>query len=161
MVKEKSLKIVQTDPRDYFGYEACGFCDFPPCRRLLLGGRTVSGRDFLIIHHRHLNLARPCPFTTCSFNEAESYFKRLPIQDINGSVSRLVNDLHPVERLHYPMDRYLTNWADFAEKIEFLRMLWRDRIYAVVRIPFQPEEKIRRWMEAYLDGFSGTSRDPD
>lgn len=158
-MKEESLKIAQTDPRDYFRYEACGRCDFPPCRRLLLGGRTVYGRDFLIIHHKHFNTIRPCPFAASSFSEAENFFKRLSIQDINSNVSRLLNDLHPVERLRYPMDRFLTNWADFAEKMEFLRMLWRDRVYAVVRVPFQPEEKIKQWMEAFYDSYTGISKE--
>jgi hypothetical protein len=161
MVNEESLKIAQTDPRDYFRFNACEQCDFPPCRRLMLGGRTVFGRDFLIIHHRHFNTVRPCPFATGSFSEAESCFKRLSIQDMNGSVSGLLNDLHPVERLRYPMDHYLTNWADFAEKLEFLRILWRDNVYAVIRIPFQPEEKIRRWMEAYYDSYTGVSSEEE
>jgi hypothetical protein len=153
-VNEESLKIAQIDPRDYFGYEACRRCGFPPCRRLLFGGQTVYGRDFLIIHRRHYNTVRPCPFATGSFDEAETFFNRLSIQDINSRVGRLLNDLHVVERLRYPTDRCLTNWADIAEKIGFLRMLWRDRVYALVRVPFQPEEKIKRWMTAHYDCFS-------
>lgn len=158
-MNEESLKIAQIDPRDYFRFEACKRCDFPPCRHLLFGGRTVYGRDFLIIHRRHYNTIRPCPFAAGSFNEAETFFNTLSIQDINGRVSRLLNDLHVVERLRYPAERCLTNWADFAEKIEFLRMLWRDRVYAVVRVPFQKDEKIKRWMDAFYDSYTGISKE--
>jgi hypothetical protein len=162
-VNEESIKIAGIDPRDYFNYEACKRCDFLPCRRLLFRGACYSayGRDFVIAHSGHYSTIDPCAFAVPSFDEAESFLNKLSIQEINGKISRLRKDLDVAETFRYPANHYLTDWADFAEKIEYLRVLWRDRVYALIRVPFQPEEKIAWWIQAFRESFSGLTGEND
>jgi hypothetical protein len=52
----------------------------------------------------------------------------------------------------------LTSYDDFAEKTEFLRILWRDRVIAFVEVPEVPDEKISRWLAVWEERLDGPWR---
>jgi hypothetical protein len=127
----------------------------------MFGGDTTYGREFDIVHGKNYSTIRSCPFAAETFDEVKHFLNRLSIQEINRKISKLRKDLYVVETLRYPAAHYLTRWADFAEKIEYLRVLWNDHVFALIRLPLEPDAKIVRWIQAFRDCYSGHNRSDD
>jgi hypothetical protein len=140
---------MENDPRSYFQYPACLRCFERPCNALRFNHRY--GDRFLFVHNAQYNTLNPCPFAAESFEEVEKLLADCELNEIDAHLRGLMAQMTPDEDLRANKDHFIESYLDRAGRIAYLKRLWEERIFTVVRAPrqFQQDEKIKAWFLSF------------
>jgi len=143
---------MQTDPREHFQYPACLRCFERPCTAFRSLRRQVTG--FLFVHNAQYNTRHPCPFAADSFDEVDRLLADSDLREIDRHLRGLMAQMTPDELLRVNRDHFIESYPDRAGRVKYLRRLWEERIFAVIRVPpelYRQDEKIKAWFTAMAD----------
>jgi hypothetical protein len=136
---------MKTDPKEHFKYPACVRCLERPCG--IFRYHQQNGDKFRFVHNARYNPINPCPFASTSFEEVERLLDSCEIHELDEHLRGLMTQMTPDELLRLNKDHYIDSYLDRAGRMEYLRRLWEDRIFAVIRVPrpFRQDEKMKEW----------------
>lgn len=138
---------MQSDPREYFQYPACLRCFERPCTAFRRLGRHMN--RFLFVHNAQYDTRRPCPFAADCFDETEKFLADRELGEIDRRLRDLLAQMTPDEQLRVNKDHMIESFSDRAGRVAYLRRLWEERIFAVIRVPqaVKQDGKMREWFK--------------
>ncbi|MGA2508247.1 MAG: hypothetical protein ABSF80_12305 [Chitinispirillaceae bacterium] len=138
---------MQTDPREHFQYPACFRCFERPCTALRF--HHQYGDRFLFVHNAQYNTLNPCPFAADTFDEANGLFADCDLHELDQHLRGLMAQMTPDELLRVNKDHFMESYLDRAGRMAYLRRLWEERIFAVIRVPqaLRQDEKMKEWFK--------------
>jgi hypothetical protein len=136
------------DPRSYFKFKSCSRCLNKPCDRLRFG-RVYNGK-FLFVHSRILGTGLfDCPFVAQSFEEVEILLENTSLLELIDHLDGLLADLSINEQLSFNQGNFVTGYDDFHGRLRFLRAMWDEQVFGVVRVPLTfVNKEMARWLYA-------------
>lgn len=141
---------METDPREHFQYPACIKCFERPCSAFHFHGR--QGVNFLFVHNAQYNTRNPCPFAADSFDEADTLLADAGLHELDEHLRGLMAQMTPDELLRVNRDHFIESYLDRAGRMKYLRRLWEERIFAIIRVPqaLRQDEKMKEWLKETL-----------
>jgi len=142
------MATANLDPRTYFKFKSCGRCLNKPCD-LLRFGRVFNGK-FILVHSRILGTGlSDCPFVAQTFEEMEILLENTSLLDLIDHINGLLGDTTVSEQLMFPQERFVTGYDDVQGRVQFLRAMWEEQVFGVVRVPLHfVNKEMTRWLYA-------------
>jgi hypothetical protein len=142
------MATANLDPRAYFKFKSCGRCLQKPCDRLRFG-RVYNGK-FILVHTRMLGAGLfDCPFVAQDPEEVETLLQDTPLLELIDHIDGLLSDLSVNEQMMFDQASFVKGYDDFAGRVRFLRAMWDEQVFGMVRVPlFFVNKEMTKWLYA-------------
>jgi hypothetical protein len=148
LIRENVKKLImKTDPREHFQYPACLRCFEQPCAAFRYSHE--HGNKFLFVHNSRFNTLNPCPFAAVSFEEVAALLHKGELHEVDEHLRGLLSQMTADEVTKFDKSNYIGSYLDRAGRMEYLKRLWEERVFSVIRVPqpLRQDEKMRKWFE--------------